>query len=388
MGFSINETLLKKWIQNDIEDTNTEILIKYWIQFKDYLGKGINACSRLVKVSVDYEYNNKLYKKSFIIKVPKECRNYSFLANLGIYSKESLMYGKILPQITKLLNFSVSPKHYDTIKSEILVFEDLVKLDYTISHQSLMNFKQCAVVFETLGKFHAASYKLLEDNPELISEIPDQTEIMFTKIEHNIKVFYPAFEDILKKEGFSEDSINKFRKYENEILKKSIYYTGGRSLNFKVLNHGNIQSDNIFLKYDEDEIKESKFVDYQTCHWFSPLTELIYFATFSMEFDVFKNNLEELIGIYLRTLNDTLERLGCSIRYTKKELDDDLESLKLYRIYAFIWTAFFNMRRITNNFKWAEFVLNSKDVEIIREHDLFKRIFSLFKYYERNGVFY
>ncbi|XP_046686560.1 uncharacterized protein LOC124372229, partial [Homalodisca vitripennis] len=70
-----------------------------------------------------------------------------------------------------------------------------------------------------------------------------------------------------------------------------------------------------------------KLVDFQYPRYSSPAVDLIYFIWTSADEGVRETKQEELLDIYLQTLNSTLEELGCQERLTAEELRQDLRAL-------------------------------------------------------------
>lgn len=79
---------------------------------------------------------------------------------------------------------------------------------------------------------------------------------------------------------------------------------------FKVLNHGDFYTRNIFYKYKGNEIVDALFVDFQNAVIGTPLIDIFYFLTTSVAVGVLATSRDELIYAYHDALSALLENLG------------------------------------------------------------------------------
>lgn len=79
---------------------------------------------------------------------------------------------------------------------------------------------------------------------------------------------------------------------------------------FKVLNHGDFATRNIFYKYKGNELVDALFVDFQNAVIGTPLIDLFYFLTSSVAVGVLATSRDELIYAYHDALSTLLESLG------------------------------------------------------------------------------
>lgn len=67
---------------------------------------------------------------------------------------------------------------------------------------------------------------------------------------------------------------------------------------FKVLNHGDFYTRNIFFKYKGNSLVDALFVDFQNAVIGTPLIDLFYFFTTSVAVNVLASSRDELIYAY------------------------------------------------------------------------------------------
>lgn len=79
---------------------------------------------------------------------------------------------------------------------------------------------------------------------------------------------------------------------------------------FKVLNHGDFYTRNIFFKYKGNELIDALFVDFQNAVIGTPLIDIFYFLTSSVAVNVLASSRDELIYAYHDALSTLLENLG------------------------------------------------------------------------------
>lgn len=103
---------------------------------------------------------------------------------------------------------------------------------------------------------------------------------------------------------------------------------------FRVLNHGDFYTRNIFFKYKGNDLVDVLFVDFQNAVIGTPLIDLFYFLTTSVAVKVLATSRDELIYAYHEALTTMLK----SFRYqghipTLNELQVDIlrrSSMELY----------------------------------------------------------
>lgn len=96
---------------------------------------------------------------------------------------------------------------------------------------------------------------------------------------------------------------------------------------FKVLNHGDFYTRNIFFKYKGNDLVDALFVDFQNAVIGTPLIDLFYFLTTSVAVTVLATSRDELIYAYYDALSSMLESLGYQ-GYTPSLNEIQVEILK------------------------------------------------------------
>lgn len=331
MNSEINEALLEKILQRN----GVQPLIKRFEIIRNVVSAGNNYCSEIMKLQVEFKINEESGKKFFILKVPTEVPAYQLFAEHGMYDKETFMYENILPTLYQLIGFNTGPRHYYTTKSNSLLLEDLCASGYRMEDRNeQLNFEQCQAILSALAAFHAASYHLHQMKPALIQAVAHET--LFTHrtfVKKSLEVGLDMWSKIMHHEQIPSKFIQRLPTLIDKILQDLPSILSASIFEFNVLNHGDLWTSNILFKYNNNgHIEAAKMIDFQNCRWTSPANDLILFTTTSMKFDIYERRFEELLQVYLRTLNQTLADLGYLTRYTMEQLKNDLEKAKLFRI--------------------------------------------------------
>jgi aminoglycoside phosphotransferase (APT) family kinase protein len=78
---------------------------------------------------------------------------------------------------------------------------------------------------------------------------------------------------------------------------------------FRVLNHGDMWVNNFMFKYDEGNLTDVQFIDYQLSFWGSPANDLLYFFISSIRDEDKLQNFDNLMDFYHRELVSSLKKL-------------------------------------------------------------------------------
>ncbi len=142
MSFSIANALLVECIAKAESEVNhSKIIIKNYEQLVAVAVTSTNYTSETFRIFVDYEYDGEFKSRRFIVKVPFLSPHYESIARMGCYEHEACMYNMILPKITELLGYAVSPDHYHTTDSRELFLEDLCESGYEVEPRNTLDLQ-------------------------------------------------------------------------------------------------------------------------------------------------------------------------------------------------------------------------------------------------------
>ncbi|XP_065222309.1 uncharacterized protein LOC135846891 [Planococcus citri] len=320
----ITNELLSKILSGD---SKSKVAILDW-HIEDNIAPGNSHLSMLSRLMVEYQRKGKIFKKSFILKVPSTHPRYNFGIKFKLYEKEYPMYTEVLEEMYKIDGEHIGPRLYYTDDKYSLMMKDLSLSGYkTADRTQQLDFDHCYLVLKKLAKFHGLSVKLNQcskinpiikgklwiDGVELDErdkECPRRCCELLAKIVH------PKFGLYEKLHQIKDDICDMLRQ---ELI--SDRFT------FNVLNHGDLCLGNTLFKYDRyGDVMKVKFIDFQFSSWVPPVFDILGFTICSMRFDVFEKHFNFLMQTYIDTLNKTLKFAQCDL-YSLEELYRDMENL-------------------------------------------------------------
>lgn len=223
------------------------------------------------------------------------CRDLQRLHDL--FLREIFIYGKVLSvfrelQLSKGVNlrecgFYEYTKYYSSIGedlSEALFLEDLKLRQFeVINHREKpLTYDHMSLVMKALGKFHALSFALRDQQPEKFNQLTDHLhEIQWVLLKKELNQHYTSlvdrFKNILKAEK-QFDLLDRFNKKIGDDLFKTIfqYISGATAEPYAVICHGDLTVYNSMYRFDDQgKPVEIQFIDWQFSRYASPITDIV-----------------------------------------------------------------------------------------------------------------
>ncbi|KXJ69065.1 hypothetical protein RP20_CCG000306 [Aedes albopictus] len=257
---------------------------------------------------------------TFVAKIkPVEGKLVEEFKKSDVFDKEIFIYKNVLPKLMTVISklggaVELAPQliHSSDVPSNLMVLEDLTVRGYSVENQQLgLNLEQSKMALEKLAFFHAASAVLIDQNPKDFAKFSKGT----FHVDHKDKLKY--FTDALtvvaenaSTLGIDSNIAAKLKALPAKALQKAIDSYCSDFHGLKVLCHGDFWTNNIMYKYNNNELVDAIFVDYQNCVVGSPIIDLMYFLTSSPAYDVLEKSKDELIFTYYETLALLLQRLS------------------------------------------------------------------------------
>uniref|UniRef100_A0A182QMU3 CHK kinase-like domain-containing protein n=1 Tax=Anopheles farauti TaxID=69004 RepID=A0A182QMU3_9DIPT len=273
---------------------------------------------------------------SLVVKsLPDTGQRGHMIEEIQAYEKEVCMFQEIVPKLARMTNdafFAARCFYASDLPERLLVFEDLKTLGYaTANRQAGLDFDHCALVMRKIGQFHAASMRFAEQEPELLRR------------RFNFNMFNPAYSEvsehvrtILEKgletlievarnqwDGFDQSIVAKMEQLAPvyvDRLRECLHQDSEADGGYRVLNHGDLWSNNMMFRYGNGPDAEGRivpqdvaFVDLQISFYTSPGVDLNYALANCPNYDT-RSRLDELIGLYHASFKATLERLAYDAR--------------------------------------------------------------------------
>ncbi|KAH8310926.1 hypothetical protein KR044_003492, partial [Drosophila immigrans] len=288
--------------------------------------KGDHYASVMFRVVVEYTIENGCASKSLIVKTMPQVEGFKKqqLGDSHIFRTEIGMYTEILPKIEAVLREAGDetalcvPCIYHSLEpQQVMIFDDLVPLGYIVVRDREPTMDEVRLAFSKLAKWHAVSFKMLNDQPEVfekfkysLMELPKITEdpfmngidffIRMLNEVPDLKVYKSKFKRI--RENFVESFRSPFVEHR-ENRQYDAYY---------VLCHGDLYIRNMMFKQDKvtNALQDCMLIDFQMSN-VGPMPNDIIYATYQMlSPDQRQNHLEELIRFYFLNFTDTLKKIN------------------------------------------------------------------------------
>ncbi|XP_058821559.1 uncharacterized protein LOC131683527 [Topomyia yanbarensis] len=257
---------------------------------------------------------------TFVAKIkPTEGKLVEEFKKSDVFDKEIFIYKNVLPNLVAIISklggtVELAPQliYSSDVPSNLMVLEDLTVRGYSVENQQLgLNLEQSKMAIEKIAFFHAASAILITERPNDLAKFAKGT--FHADHKEQLKYFTSALAAIAESAselGINSNVANKLKALPQKAVQKAIEAYGSDFQGFKVLNHGDLWTNNIMYKYNKTELIDAVFVDFQNCVVGSPIIDLVYFLTSSPSYDVLEKSKDELVYIYYETLALLLQRLN------------------------------------------------------------------------------
>uniref|UniRef100_A0A1B6L845 CHK kinase-like domain-containing protein n=1 Tax=Graphocephala atropunctata TaxID=36148 RepID=A0A1B6L845_9HEMI len=324
----LNEDFLVKALQGG-EDKEPRVAI---VDFKVAPADVLNFSSDIFRITVHFRVgeSSQEQSKNLIVKNTDDTALLQALLGPSIWEKEKVYYRDLLPLMMDKVQCRFAPESYYCALERVYIMEDLSKDYVLLDSNKQLDFEHYKMSIATLAKFHASSVAVYHEKPGLIEFVgrefffPEGGGPLKEWIETGVKTYG---------ETLSKSEDEEFKEYSDFFLSRVdklwdtvVKTVKPRPNRLNVLNHGDMWTANIMFKYNEaKELVDCKFIDYQSSRYTTPTADLVYFMYTSGQHDVREHRQKELFLHYLEVLNDTLERIGCSERFTVEQLKEDLE---------------------------------------------------------------
>lgn len=216
--------------------------------------------------------------------------------------------------------FTDYPKCYRTVDidiNECLIFEDLSVRGFTTIDRRAEEVtpEHVRLVMQSLGKFHAISLALKDQQPDRFKELAASLDEVFIRDDdpHLRECFTKQAELAIDAVSGADDAhlLNKVKQfYEKEAID-----IGVECLNLKltgsasVITHGDCNQNNTMFRYDNNgKPIEVSLLDWQTVREASPIIDIVYFMFCCTTKELRDAHYNELLKIYHDSLSTHIER--------------------------------------------------------------------------------
>lgn len=293
------------------------------------------------------------------------------------FEREVLMYTRVLPVfadfqkekgLTADESFVAYPKVYATLVDNAngkyaIIMEDLRARNFVVwPRQKPVTLEHEKLIMKQLGRYHAISFALKDQRPEIFAEFEDFDDIIVEMMEtgqadnacrHSIEAAmevsqHESHRDVLRRllNSYHDD-------YKTFFKKESIGKWG-------VLSHGDCWINNFLFQYEDNviaaifrsaipftsiysilvrfqtkQLANVRFIDWQLTRYSSPATDLLYHIFTSTTKPLRDQSFHALIQVYHTSVLDTVQKLG-SDPLKMIQFAELMDELKAHGKYALL----------------------------------------------------
>nr|CAD7604979.1 unnamed protein product [Timema genevievae] len=348
----LNDGFLQEILREFLDDPVITVIQS---SVKDAVAKGENFISKLYKVTVEFKDRREEYQKRYFITkiLPFTEETRKIFSESSAFPSEIRMLSDTLPKMYSLLD-KAAPGRYKEFGPKcvffkdtspfILMMEDLCEQGFKMAERRKgLNLEHCLMVMRALGRFHASSFVVQEEDPLLAEFYKDNSvtedatvPLLEGLLSFSLKAMTSAVESW---PDVGATYAAKLRARGETImadLKKLMKPDGNP---FNVLIHGDLWVNNMMFKYDEvtGGVQEIKFIDFQLTRYTSPALDLHYFIQTSPSEEVSVAHTDKLLKEYHKELSKSMELLGRGNKVISfQDLLDEYERKYLYCFFAIV----------------------------------------------------
>ncbi|XP_014366109.2 uncharacterized protein LOC106716940 [Papilio machaon] len=324
----VSPALTEDKINSALSDWFRESVVFTRWEYVGEIGKGDSYLSEVRKIRIHGVNHYGVDRNIQVIlkTIPRNiCRRLTFRSD-QFFKNEIAFYTKVLPN---LLQFQSTTKVTEPFDSNVELFlthcdglndaiclEDVSNQGYeNIVRQETIDLEHCKATIKTLAKFHALSFAMKDQEPEKFARI--SKEISETYFDYKLWDWYKRFWDRIS--TIAIDAVEK--EYPDSIYLKKIkkfavpdtYFKMINAVNNKqnaVISHGDPWTNNFLYKYNNNNIINTKIIDFQLSRYASPVLDLSYFIYNSTSQDLRLKYYDDLLIYYYKVLATQIKNMG------------------------------------------------------------------------------
>ncbi|KAG4079925.1 hypothetical protein HA402_006237 [Bradysia odoriphaga] len=299
-------------------------------RFGDGFRKGDSFLSDVYRLIVTgIKEDETEFELQMIIKsMPKSLSRRKTFRSAGFFRNECRFYEVVLRKFAEFQEAKGFPDEFSRVAScyatvvdgenDFLALEDLSRDGYkTADRTNGLDFYHCKEILTALGKFHAVSLAIKDQEPEEFKRIVGAIEEMYYGEQYRLwyEPYQLDFINVARDAMCREYGDTMYESIMKEFTGPGFFDTMIRLVRpgkYSVICHGDCWAPNFLLKYDSagSLAVDSKMIDFQLARVASPATDISFFMYTCTQQDVRENHFDELIQIYHRSVVNVLSALG------------------------------------------------------------------------------
>ncbi|GBP46467.1 hypothetical protein EVAR_28046_1 [Eumeta japonica] len=316
--------------------------------------RGDGFMGQMIRAIISGEKNGTKEEVDMIVKcAPNEHKIRKYMGTTPLFNREIFYYTEIVPVYEKLQetkNISIEMKYIfpkciatkSEFCEEFIMLENLKSIGYTMCSKNVLDYEHSEIAFRTLGKLHALSYILEEENKTMFVDLCRQLgDTYFTsQNDYDSSGMYGyGKKAMIKCMSCIEDK--DIKKILNDTLGdnpvdklKKLYESGNK----KVISHGDYWINNMLFKYEDGKPTKVIPFDFQNCRYMSSANDFFHLFPFSSSTDVRRKYFWKLIRVYYKSLSDYLAACGFEVEKfcTFQELEEEIYQQAIFGLVVTI----------------------------------------------------
>ncbi|KAK7869898.1 hypothetical protein R5R35_013696 [Gryllus longicercus] len=325
-----------------------------FVQYKILTGasKGESYLSTVYRIEVEGKSSRdekKLVLHLIVKCLPASAARRKTFRSLEFFRNEVAFYNKVVPAFIEFQNkqkpkhpFVEFPRCYFALadgENDIVVMEDVSYKNYkTTNRQDGLNYEQCEILMNVLGRFHALSIAMKEKEPGAFKEAVSSLFETYYKPEtkawyiNQLQLFTDIAIDAVTKELLEKVYEEKLRRFaDNSCFDRMCEYVKPKEP-YAVISHGDAWAPNFLVRRSAEnengKVEGICMIDYQLARYSSPVLDISFFLYSCASENVLFNQFDDILKAYYKSLIDFVTDLGlpAEILFPFKEFQKEILS--------------------------------------------------------------
>lgn len=232
------------------------------------------------------------------------------------YFNEFQLSKGVIPEENGFNEYAKCYRSIDTEMSESLLLEDLrTKQMEMLNHRECeLTFEHVALVMKALGKFHAISFALKDQQPNKFAQLVERLPEVYYQDNDHFRNFFTITTDRVFEslERSNRPDLDKKLKaaISTDFLQTGLELVSGKIAEpYAVICHGDAWMNNCMFRTDAQGTPIAvSLIDWQFSRYASPITDILINLMCCTSKELRDAHYDDLIKIYYNSLSDLLKR--------------------------------------------------------------------------------
>uniref|UniRef100_A0A904A421 CHK kinase-like domain-containing protein n=1 Tax=Anopheles quadriannulatus TaxID=34691 RepID=A0A904A421_ANOQN len=254
---------------------------------------------------------------------------------ISLFVRETEAYMQILPLLLKFQDEKALAKHlprFDNVPrcyyakttldsmEAVVIMEDLRLQAYRMwDKANPVDFEHARLLMATLGRLHALSFAMKDQQPEEFAQCREFTDPMTKMLALDPKKTFQkmaasmcrrAIDTLEKDDTYRRGKLERLQDQCVQEIEACVDANAAEP--YAVIGHGDCWSNNVMFQYAEDNQTPSKIklIDWQLSRYGTPVLDLVYFIFNCTDEEMRSHSYQRLLSIYYQSLSEHLHNLG------------------------------------------------------------------------------